>query len=461
MVNVDKSCRLGRYISRATVLFFAALPLIASSADWISRFNGAGSYWDEAHDMALGNNCVYVTGFATGADSWNDFATVKYDYSGNQQWVRLYGRKGVNSSATAEAIAVDPAGNVIVTGRSDEYVNSIPERIYTDAATLKYDTNGTLLWERRYRLPGDNSQPQDVTTDASGNAYVAGSTWDGEGFNLMLLKYAPDGTLLWSKTAGEPGQVWDAGYAVAIDPQGNPVVAGYSGTGNISYGYLVKFRSDGELVWERRRISYTNVSSWWRIAINNAGLIYVMGEIAPGGDLHHIWTTQYDSNGTLIWDRDYDGTSSGSNYRGGMALTPSGGVVVTGTSDDFVGYGVQNIVTIKYEPDGTEAWRRFARGGYDQAGAREIAVDTFGNAYVTGWGFNTNENMDFVTLKYRPDGALDWTRLYDAAGRTDIPIRIAVDAYQNVFVLGDSNGGFGTYLDFATIRYDPNRRSRR
>jgi hypothetical protein len=122
---------------------------------------------------------------------------------------------------------------------------------------------------------------------------------------------------------------------------------------------------------------------------------------------------------------------------------------------------VQNIVTIKYEPDGTEAWRRFTRGGYDQAGGRDVAVDAHGNAYVTGRGFNVNENMDFITVKYRPDGALDWTRIYDGpGGRTDIPIRIAVDAFQNVFVLGDSNGGFGTYLDFATIGYESNRRSR-
>jgi hypothetical protein len=75
---------------------------------------------------------------------------------------------------------------------------------------------------------------------------------------------------------------------------------------------------------------------------------------------------------------------------------------------------------------------------------------------VTGFGFNQNENMDFVTLKYTPTGNLAWTQIFQGpVGFTDWPLRIAVDTEQNVFVTGDSNSGFANYLDFTTIRYRP------
>src|SRR5262249_53980129 len=158
------------------------------------------------------------------------------------------------------------------------------------------------------------------------------------------------------------GERWDAGYAVAIDADGNAVVAGYTEPGLLhllSFGYLVKYSPDGELLWQRDHLSATNASAWWRVAINAEGRIYAFGEIAPPGDLYHIWTSQYDSDGTLIWDRDYDGNASGANYRGGMALTPTGGVVVCGISDDIDDQGgVTNIVTIRYEADSTVLWQR-------------------------------------------------------------------------------------------------------
>jgi hypothetical protein len=432
---------------------------------WVSQYNGPGSDWDEVTDLALGDGSVYVTGFSYMQDFNRAFATVKYDYSGRQIWSRNYLRGGTNGSAQANAVAVDGAGNVFVTGWSYEYDPGPPyERILNDAATLKYDANGNLLWERRFRLPGINNQPQDIVIDSHGNAYVAGGAWVGEGtaggFDLMLLKYSQDGTLLWDRTIGRPGKQWDAGYSVALDQNENPVVAGYTepfafDPNHITWGYLVKYSANGSLMWQRDHEGYNVGDAWWKVAINDAGQIYTAGEIAPPGDLSYLWTSQYDSNGSLIWDRSYDGSANESNYIGGMALTPSGGVVVSGTSWDFEqNAGLTQIVTIRYEPDGTEVWRRLDRGGYAHALGRDVAVDRAGRAYVTGYGFNENGLEDMVTLSYTPTGDRSWTRIYaDPHGRSDRSTAIAVDKAFNVFVAGDSWAGFGNYYDFTAIRY--------
>src|SRR5688572_14530550 len=75
MTRRTKSKELGRNITRTALLALMlgvpyaaaqiqALPVAPVQQAWVARFNGTGSYWDEAHDLALGDGCIYVTGFA-------------------------------------------------------------------------------------------------------------------------------------------------------------------------------------------------------------------------------------------------------------------------------------------------------------------------------------------------------------------------------------------------------------
>ena len=64
---------------------------------------------------SIGN--VYVTGGSVGSGTATDYATIKYDPSGNEIWVKRYdGPKKWYDEAYA--IAVDGSGNVYVTGES-------------------------------------------------------------------------------------------------------------------------------------------------------------------------------------------------------------------------------------------------------------------------------------------------------------------------------------------------------
>jgi len=126
------------------VLFFA-LPLFAQSVDtaWVRRYNGPGNRNDWASALALdGSGNVYVTGGSYGNGPHFDYATVKYDSSGNQRWVQRYNGPG-DSTDYVYAIVVDGSGNVYVTG------GSFGSGTSWDYATVKYDSSGNQLWVQR------------------------------------------------------------------------------------------------------------------------------------------------------------------------------------------------------------------------------------------------------------------------------------------------------------------------
>jgi len=176
---------------------FASYFLIPASAfaqvdtAWVRRYNGPGNGADETRALTVdeqGN--VYVTGFSRSSGTDDDYATIKYNANGVEQWVQRYNGPG-NSLDEAYALAVDGQGNVYVTGesRSSGYIE--------DYATIKYNSNGDTLWVRRYNGPGNSSDNASaIAVDDAGNVYVTGSSFSSTTYNdYATIKYVQTGAV--------------------------------------------------------------------------------------------------------------------------------------------------------------------------------------------------------------------------------------------------------------------------
>jgi len=127
---------MSKFIQWLCVMFVFVLPTIIPAQVWVARYNGPGDSGDYAYAIAIDNSGnIYVTGYSYGSGTYDDYATVKYDSSGVEQWVARYNGPG-NYEDWAFAIALDNSGNVYVTGWS---MGSGTEYDY---ATIKYSSTG-------------------------------------------------------------------------------------------------------------------------------------------------------------------------------------------------------------------------------------------------------------------------------------------------------------------------------
>lgn len=224
---------------------------LTTGGTFAAKFNSTGGHiWSRRYPIGavgvavdqLGN--TFITGNLGGSYSFGgptltsagstDVFIVKYDPSGAHVWSRRYGSA---SGETGRRIALDGAGNILVTGSCNGAVDfgggplTGPVGVYL----LKVDANGTHVWSRRFGGP-NNDEIEGVAADASGNVLITGwfsgtAVYGGApltpvgGNDAFLAKFAPDGTHQWSKSMGGPGDL-DRAFGVAIDPSGNAIVTG-------------------------------------------------------------------------------------------------------------------------------------------------------------------------------------------------------------------------------------------
>ncbi len=115
----------------------------------------------------------------------------------------------------ANGVATDSSGNVYVTGGTKGGLDENTSAGNTDLFVIKYNSSGTHQWTKQLGTSSTDTA-NGVTTDSSGNVYVAGGTYGGldgntsAGVNdLFIVKYNSSGTKQWTNQLGSSSRNYD------------------------------------------------------------------------------------------------------------------------------------------------------------------------------------------------------------------------------------------------------------
>jgi hypothetical protein len=342
-----------KYLLPAIFLYLSINVCFAQVAqEWVQRYNGPGNHSDQARSIAvdgLGN--VYVTGFSSGSGTGSDYATIKYNSLGTELWVQRYNGPG-NSSDEASSIAVDGLGNVYVTGFSSGSGTGY------DYATIKYNSSGVQQWVQRYNGPGNNADYAfSLAVDGSGNVYVTGESWSGSTFNTgdyATIKYNSSGVEQWVQRYNGPGNGWDVSFSLTVDASGNSYVTGWSYVSGANYDYAtIKYNSSGVQQWVQRYNGPGNgIDQANSIAVDPLGNnVYVTGSSVGSGTSDDYATIKYNALGNQQWVQRYNGPGNSKDWAYSLALDPESlgsNVYVTGFSRSGSSSSTEDYATIKY-----------------------------------------------------------------------------------------------------------------
>jgi len=362
----------------------------------------------------------------------------------HQDWVARYDYS--NQVDVALAIAVDSSGNVYVTGES-----GFP----SDIATIKYNSLGIQEWVARYNGPGSHHDVcYAIDVDLHGNVYVTGAT--GSPADIIVIKYNHLGVQQWVKTYNGPHNYIDYAYSIAVDNDGNVYVGGTTTWDGVGRDFVtIKLDSIGITQWVTLygEGGFT-VDVCFSLKVDQAGNVFVTGFGSGGSTMSDYKTIKYDSAGIQQWVSTYNGPMSRVDQAWSMVIDEFSNVYVTGQSE---GIGTNNdYATVKYNSDGEQQWvARYNDTANLQDIASSIAVDTFGNVYVTGKSRSDSGNYetDYATIKYNPSGEEQWVVRYEQAGREDHPPLLVTDVNNNVYITGNCGSSPFSY-DYATIKYN-------
>jgi hypothetical protein len=337
---------------------------------------------------------------------------------------------GTGPADEARAIAVDSSGNAYVTGftksKTFPTVNALQatcsqdstSQCSGDAFVAKLNAQGEIVYSTYLGGSGEDAGNA-ITIDAAGNAYVAGTTTStdfptlraaqptiGGAEDAFVAKLSADGShILFATFLGGKGD--DEARGIALDAAGNIFVTG--ATSSLDFPTHDALQSACVLNAKGTCAGEAFVS---KISAEGSAILYSTYLGGSGGDAANAITVDA-AGGAYI-----TGLTSSTNFPLANPIQPHAG----GKSDAFVS---------RFSPDGQTLIFSTYLGGSGADQANSIALDSFGNVFISGWTSSPN----FPTLN-----AVQSSCKSDGTGGC------SVDSFALALNASGSAIGFATYL---------------
>lgn len=384
------------------------------------------------------------------------------------QYQRAWTASGwLNRRDYGSDITLDAMGNAYVGGETNDIYGAPATTSYSGAVAAKFNADGDRLWLSNAYSARSLDHVGDVAVDPSGNVFISGETYRyAAGAESFLVKFSNGGTRLWERHLGTPDN--EFGMSLAADALGNVFVGG-STTGDLvgagKHGYdpfIAKYDPNGTLVWLKQYADPALNEYPQSMSLSPGHGIYLgFGGTVDGG------LARLDEAGSLQWfiKPNYSSAPSLHTDIYGITTDPDGNVFATGISNFAYTNGYpftgEKAVVAKHGLDGALLWSKFIPS-VAESYAGDVALDKQGNIYICG-GIDRLVNgasagdSDAFWAKFSPSGDLLWfeqwgTEFSEAASG------LAIDNAGRVFVVANQSLNLNNYYaadgNVSVIRFD-------
>ena len=292
----------------------------------------------------------------------------------------------------------------------------------------------TQNWARGFTASGGYN-PR-ITTDGSGNIYVAGSTASTA---YTLIKYNSAGTGQWS-TTGAAGSASNGVVGIGVDKSGNVYLVGNGSAGM----NVVAYNPSGAQLWSTMLNTGGLAAGATAMAVDGVGNVFIGGTITLSNSIGAYMTARV-SGGVQKYLSTFEGSANEFGNVTGIACDNSGNAYVVGTTIQAHTYFTKiiggpiilqrdstfDMATVKYDSAGNQVWANVYNAGYEVGDfGFNIAVDpSSGNVYSLGQSQVNGLVGDLIA--YSSTGTQLWIQNGSANNNA-----IAIDASGNIITGG-------------------------
>jgi gliding motility-associated-like protein len=325
-----------------------------------------------------------------------------------------------------------------------------------DISLTKTNANGEILWSKTYGGSSDEYPGMVIPTN-DGGLVIVGTTYSfGSGDrDIYVIRTDAAGNLQWSKVYG--GNYTERGFVIRQLLDGNFIVGGSeqsNGAGQYDVFIMKINANNGSIIWSRN-IGGSLSDTLTDIVLLDGDELLVSGSTSSTiGSDYDFYVARLNASGNLIWHKQI--RTDEQEHLFGIFPTTDGGYLCFG----HIFLTTWDILAVKLNSAGNIVWaKRYDAGGSDYV---NDAIQTTDGNYVTSC-FTTsagNGGNDILLVKFEPDGNVIWAKTYGGAGDENDPFMpgsMVQQTADNGFLIGAQTNSFGSGgMDIYLIKTDDN-----
>jgi hypothetical protein len=224
-------------------------------------------------------------------------------------------------------------------------------------------------------------------------------SFGARGFDIYLLRTDADGNEIWSNTYGGVGL--DDVRSVRQTDDGGYIAVGYTMSfGNLFLVYVVKTDAEGTEVWSRTFGGPGQDMGYGVRQTADGGYAVIATTNSFGAGLFDVYLIRTDANGDSLWTRTYGDAGDDTGY--GLEITAEGDFIITGATSSM-GPALFNVYLLKVSSEGQEIWST-AHGGDGNDYAFSVDATDDGGYIVSGYTNSFGAGLDDAyLLRIMPD----------------------------------------------------------